>query len=171
MAIGGHRRANFGVLLAFLLLSGACSAEKQVRPSATPSPSPTLITLAKLTVSEDMCSLAAGAPFAAGRITFLAINKANVPVSFDVFILANGHSFSEVSAYMDEERRLADAGKPFLGPPDYLAMYVNFSLKAGETGTPEITLTRGTYVIVCLPFHPLAHEPRVVGVVGPLDVR
>jgi hypothetical protein len=78
-----------------------------------PSPSPTLLTLGKLTVSQDMCSLDAGAPFAAGRITFLAINRANDSASFDVFKLFDGHTFAEVRAYMDEERRLADAGQPY----------------------------------------------------------
>ncbi|MDQ2914152.1 MAG: hypothetical protein M3T56_12960 [Chloroflexota bacterium] len=158
-------------MLACLLLGNACSALNQVRGSPSPSPSPTLLTLAKLTVSADMCALEAGAPFAAGRITFLAINKTNVTVSFAVFILASGHTFSEVRDHMEEERRLADAGKPFLGPPDYLSQYSEFSLRPAETGTPEITLPRGTYVIVCLPFHPLAREPRAVGAVGPLDVR
>jgi hypothetical protein len=158
-------------MLACLLLGDACSAQNTLGSSPTPSPSPTLVTLGKLTVSQDMCSLEAGAPFAAGKITFLAINKTNVLVSFDVFRLADGHTFSEVRAHMDEERRLADGGEPFLGPPDYISKYTNFSLRAGETGTPEITLPRGTWVIVCLPMHPRAHEARPVGAVGPLDVR
>jgi hypothetical protein len=171
LAISWHLRAGLGVVFASLLLSVACSTQNQAGASASPSPSPTLLTLGKLTVSQDVCSLDAVAPFASGGITFLAINKSNVSTFFHVFRLADGHTFSEVLAHVEEERRLADAGAPSLGPPGYLSWWANILLKPGETSTPEVIFARGTYVIVCTEGAPGVQELRVIGAAGPLVVK
>jgi hypothetical protein len=157
-------------MLAGLLLGG-CTPLNQAGTSATSAPSPTLVTLGKLTLSQNTCLLEAGAPFAAGKITLLTINQRNVPAMFTILTLDEGHTYAEAKTYMDDERRLADAGQPLLGRPPYLSNPRIYSLNPGETNTAEVNLVSGMYVIICLALHPQLQEQRVVSAAGLLEVK
>ena len=153
--------------MAALVLVGGCSPPIA---RSTPAPTSTLVTLGKITTSQSTCSVEAGAPFAAGRVTFLARNPGNVLATFVIFKLLDGHTFADIRAFADEERRLADAGEPFLGPPPWAQSQGSYSVNPGETITPTLTLLPGTYAITCQAIHPRGGL-RVVSAAGPFEVR
>jgi hypothetical protein len=159
--------------LRFAVMSALVLVVRCSPPTATstPVPSSTLVTLGKITASQSTCSLEAGAPFAAGRVTFLASNPGNVLATFVINKLMDGHTYADIRAHAAEERRLADAGEPFLGPPPWAQSQGMFSLNPGETATPSLTLLPGTYAITCLAIHPRDQQLRVVSAAGPLEVR
>jgi hypothetical protein len=170
LAITGHFGAGLPLLLAVLVLSSACSPQQGGAP-ATSAPSPTLVTLGKLTLSATTCELEAGAAFASGRVTFLATNRGSALATFVINRLLDGHTFAEARAHVENERRLADAGEPFVGPPAFFQSQGSFAVNPGETTTPTLTLLPGTYEITCLARHPRDGQLRVVAAAGPLEVK
>jgi hypothetical protein len=115
--------------------------------------------------------LEAGAPFAAGRVSFLATNRGNALATFVIQRLLDGHTFADARAHADHERRLADAGEPFVGPPPFFQSQGSYAVNPGETTTPTLTLLPGTFAIICLAVHPRDGQLRVVSAAGPLEVK
>jgi hypothetical protein len=115
--------------------------------------------------------LEAGAPFAAGRVSFFATNRGNALATFTIFRLLDGHTYAEARAHAEEERRLADAGEPFVGPPKYFQSQGMYSVNPGESATPTLTLLPGTFAIICLAVHPRDGQLRVVSAAGPVEVK
>ena len=151
------------VAVAIILVMGGCSTGNTKAAAAPPQIGP-------LTQSASECTLEAGEdPVSAGQVAITVVNKTDAEVSFDMWRIAEGHTYEEFAAHIDEERRLAEAGEQVLGPPSYAEDLIQIKVQPGESEIFE-TLSPGTYAIVCFEeYDQVGGRPSAL--VGPVEVE
>jgi len=141
--------------------------------AATPTPSPQLA--GTITQTKSDCTFSAGAAHVkAGLVSFTMANQTGADAAFDVWWIPEDHTYAQVVAYMQEERRLAEAGQDGLGHPPYF-VGTEPPIRGGPSGATSITasgnLTAGTYGIVCIQLYQQVGELRPLAAVGPVIVE
>jgi hypothetical protein len=86
--------------------------------------------------------------------------------------ILDGHTYEELAAHVSQERALAEAGKPGLGHPDFLADLIEVVVATpGQSASATGTLQTATYGFVCARQSESAGEPRPFTTIGPIEVK
>ena len=174
-------KAKHAGLLIVLVTAAACSTSGAPTPSPTAELQPQQESLAPppvvgtVTVSKSTCTLdLPGGSITAGPVTLTAVNENDAPTAFDMFMIADGRSYQEFAARIEKERRLAEAGKPGIGPGPSVLVSTRISsglLEGRESGTLTGAVEPGRWAIVCLQRFKGTTDPvRPFSVVGPVRV-
>ena len=171
-----------GLLIVLLATAAACSTsgESASPPAAETEPpegtavAPTQV--GTVTVSGSECTLdLPGGSISAGPVTLTAVNENDAPAAFDMFMIADGHSYRELAARIEKERQLAEAGKAGIGPGPSVFVSTRITsglLEARESGTLTGAVEPGRWAIVCLQrFKRTADPVRPFFLVGPVEVE
>jgi hypothetical protein len=172
-AFAGLAAAVLAVAVSVALLSGNVGGPSPAEVEATPSPSEASGTsLGTVTVTTDDCTIdGLPAEIQSGEASLTAFNDTPATASFDMFRLEGGR-FEELVAHVADERAVADAGDPFIGPPSWTTSLASTGLIESETaGTLTGMFEPGTYAVVCLWKYDESSDPvRPFAVVGPIEV-
>jgi hypothetical protein len=109
-----------------------------------------------------------------GRVELVAANRTEWPAAFDMWRIAEGHTFAELEAHIEAERERAEAGQPGLGHPGFVTGLISSGIvEAGSEEPMTGTVSSGTHAIVCMShFEAVTDDPfRPFAVVGPIEVR
>ena len=166
-------RKSLAVILTAVL--AGCGGVPAAQSTPTPADSGTLtwLNVGRVTLTQDTCLGDFPAPAPQGRIAVTVVNQRPVVATFTIWRIADGHTFADAKAHADAERHLADTGQPFMGPPNWLtdANPQNYPVPAGTTTLLARVALRGTYSVSCLAFSERANSQRVVGAVGPIEIK
>jgi len=127
-------------------------------------------------VTESECSFEqSGEPLTAGEVAFTVMNETEGQAGVHVWgPIADGYTFDDFAAFVEEEIRLTMAGEPFIGAPDWFGPLIPGNpeaelLEAGDAGDIAGTALPGTFGIVCArTFEELGL--RVHAFAGPFEV-
>lgn len=178
------------VAVAFVGLLTACGGQAASSPRAEmsasgPSPSltasPTPVGSAGATafwigtIDQDAggCGYSpAGGRVEPGRLELTVLNNTDGPGAFDLFRIGPGGTLEGLNAAVYDERRLAEAGEPFGGPPSWARLVSGSgSLDANEGGTIAFDAEPGMYAAVCLSAYADTPDPfRPAFLAGPITV-
>lgn len=151
----------------------ACGANDD-KSSAPESADTAVVQIGTVTVSESECSLerAVENPVSAGSVALTAVNDTGASATIHMWSLLEGTTYEEFARYVEEERRLAEAGEEGKGHPPFVQKLIATpTLKAGQSATMRGTISSGeTYGIVCLKMFEGDEVPRPLGIVGPVEV-
>ena len=183
----GHAGLGWWLVIQLAGCGGAPAAsEPPVSPSMVPapseaapgdlstsSPSDAAVALGSVRLDEFSCTLD-DMPEAldAGGYVLRAINATPDRAAFDVFRIGPEGSVEGLVEHIDGERRRAEAGEAFAGPPPWADHVVGSNIIAvGATEDLHLTLDDGTYAIVCLWNFVETPDPvRPFAVAGPIEV-
>ena len=139
-----------------------------MEPTATVGPTH----IGTVTQSPSECTLdAVDGPISTGRVSFNAVNDTAVFAGFDMWRIAEGHSYEELAAAIQEARRNAEAGGAVISHPEYLSGLIQVQLQPGESKVMAGRVQPGTYAIVCIRMFEQVGEPRPFSILGPIEVR
>jgi hypothetical protein len=85
--------------------------------------------------------------------------------------IIDGHTYDELAAHVAEEVRLAQAGEPGLGHPDFVADLVEVVADAGNSASATGTLRVATYGLVCARLSETASQRGPFKTIGPIEVK
>lgn len=131
--------------------------------------------LGTVTLSASDCTFDAAVENAipAGPVSFTVVNESGDVAAFNMASLVEGTPYEEFEQYIDEERRLAEAGEEGLGLPRFVSDQIpSLTLEAGQSQKVEGSVDAGkTYGIVCLKvFAGDPGHPRPLTLLGPVEV-
>lgn len=142
-------------------------------PSARSSPAEPASIRGAITQTETDCAISGIADLVEpGSFAISLSNDTPAQASFDMFKITGEGTYADMEALIAEERRLADAGEPFLGPPSWaLSAASSGFIEPGQSIDLTGTLTDGSYAVVCLWKYDQSEDPvRPFAVVGPIHV-
>ena len=152
-----------------------CAADTDTRPSDCNSRATNSDTRAHadrtLTRSDSERGFdATESPVSAGRVAIEVVNETDSPVEFHMWMLQGTYTYQEFEQYIEEEKRLAEAGAEGLGPPSGVGNFKQLNVLAGASETVVRNLSPGTYAIEC--FQDFAQAGiRPFALVGPIEVE
>ncbi len=116
-----------------------------------------------LTLTDLDCTYEGDETPQAGTFSVELVNDSSTPGNFALYTIAAGSEFSDVQAYVEQERqRIAQGAEP-LGPPDFLSLVTREDVATGDRGTLSSDLIAGTYALICQHDQP----PTAVSLVKP----
>jgi hypothetical protein len=128
-----------------------------------------------ISLTADSCTLdQESTAFAPGPVTLVAVNETVWPAAFDLWRIADGHTFEDLQAHIDAERERAEAGQSVLGHPGFVGGLISSGpVPAGGEVVMRGSTTAGTYGIVCLGhYDAVPDDPfRPFALIGPLLVE
>lgn len=172
-ACGSEQRATTSTAP---MTSTAAVVTTTVPPATTGAPASSRpVDIGSVTITDSGCRLAIAEELAVGSLTITVRNETDAEAAAEVFMLKEGHLFDELVAHVEEEKRRADAGESFLGPPLASATFASPGsgiVAGGENKSVEIDAGQdGIYVIYCFRHHENVAEPfRVFALLGPLRI-
>ncbi len=163
-------KSSAGVAIVALVLLAGCGGDT---PSVTTQASPRVV--AVITQTQADCTLSAASDrIRSGLVAFTLVNDTGVAAAFDIWMIPEGHTYEEVVAHIQEERRLAESGRPGLGHPSFFAdtdLAIHALIDQKKSTTASAVLKPGTYAVVCLRTFEQVGEIRPLAVVGPVVVE
>jgi hypothetical protein len=174
------RKMSF-VAAVMALAAVSCSTSNESASSSPPAPAPASASPAPapqeptqigiVRVSQSDCVLGLkNRQIEAGPVALTAVNQTGGPGGFDLWRIDGGATFEQFAAHIAKEKRLAQAGKPFLGPPSYVGDLTQLPLQGGERSNLVATVRPGTYAIVCARTFKQRGDIGVFALVGPMNV-
>lgn len=102
-------------------------------------------------LARSGCSYDGPAALAAGEATFTLASHGG-SADFDLWLLADGHTYEELAAHIDEERRRSERGQPPLGHPTFATLVAEASTDPAGEDTLTTALQPGEYGAACIRF-------------------
>ena len=148
-----------------LAMCVACEASTPPPPTATAEPR----NIGTITQSATECSLdLVGGALSVGSAVITAVSETDDDLLFHMWRLFGDYTFEEFQAHIAEDRRLAEAGEPGLGPPSGLVDLNELTAPAHSSSDVTVRFRDpGTYAIVC--FDPQLNN-RPLTLLGPFEV-
>ncbi len=173
-----NRRIGAIVVAAALMVTGIVIASTRVLdrgqvivpadPDLSPPPMTSVATpeLGTLTLSEAGCAVDATIERHLGALT--AVNEDDRVLAFEVTrFVSTDLTYAQLEAHVDRERRLAEAGRPNLGPPPGAKVLVQREVRPGGSVTLD-EIAPGRYAIVCLRLFDDGAGMRPFALAGPV---
>ena len=184
----GRSRPPIGVSLgAILMVAAACSgaptptagpsaAAIPPSPTSAVSPSPASVTApspsasvaATVTLGESSCVYEGPGAVDVGALSISMVTAMPGQFDTDLWRMNPGHTYDELVAHFDEERRRDEAGEPGLGHPTFATLAAQGSAIDGRGQLVTPPLDPGTYGIACILFG--EGERGGIWAAGPFEV-
>jgi hypothetical protein len=170
-----ERVRRFGTLPVLVVIAAvanaACGGETGF-PAASALPSPRIAGIVTQTSSD--CSVSQSSDkITAGAVAFTFVNASGNKAGLDVWRMPQPSSFDELVAAAKEDRRRAESGQPPQG--DHLALGTAPAIRAewdiAASRTVSGRLEAGSYALVCIATYAQVSEPRLLAVLGPIQVE
>jgi len=103
------------------------------------------------TLARSACRFEGPASLATGTAEF-GLASSGGTADFDLWLLRDGHTYAELAAHIDEERRRSEQGSPPLGHPTFASLVAEASTDSAGHGVMRTQLTAGVYGMACIRF-------------------
>lgn len=147
-------RTTVGVLaLAALLVLGACGGNGDGGGMS-------------LTMTSFSCTYEGSKTLPAGAISVDVRNETEVAGGFEVVAIAEGSTFDDFVAHVEEERQRIQQGDVLVGQPSFASIAGRVEVAAQESSVLSADVTAGVYALYCF----IGPPPAALFVAAPLEV-
>ena len=143
-------------------------------PTAAPTPTPIPANAGTITLTDTACTWDGNpSPFSSPEVGIHFVNETNTFGNFGFYRLEEGSTWEDAVAYIIAENEALQAGAEAnpSGPPDFVIDYGNVDTEALKEGDLLVTVSPGTYGVVCSSNEPPPGAVFAVYLVGPLEVE
>ncbi len=120
----------------------------------------------RLTLSDDSCTYEGAAAPPAGALSVDVANESAQNGGFELLRVAEGSSFDDLEAYVEEEQQRLKEGVEPLGPPAFAPIAARVEVESGEAGVLSADVMASTYALTCFNAPP----PTALYVAARIDV-